>query len=75
VFLTIGFQLVDFLSLSNGNNFKLHSHFILFYYIYIFVLYIDAITDITPQIIAINQRIESSSYHKDKPSSIYIHTK
>jgi hypothetical protein len=74
VFLTIGFQLVDFLSLSNGNNFKLHSHFILLY-IYICFIYIDAITDITPQIITINQRIESNSYHKDKQSSIYIHTK
>jgi hypothetical protein len=55
---------------------KLHSHFILLYiYIYIFDLYIDAVVDITPQIITLNQRIESSSYHKDKQSSIYIHTK
>jgi hypothetical protein len=31
--------------------------------------------DVTPQLITLNQRIESSSYHKNKQSSIYILTK
>jgi hypothetical protein len=45
------------------------------YFINIFCLFIyaDTIVDITPQIITLNQRIKSSSYHKIKQSSIYIY--
>jgi hypothetical protein len=38
-------------------------------------MYLDAIVDITLQLIALNQRTESSSYHKNKHSSIQILTK
>jgi hypothetical protein len=38
-------------------------------------IYADVIVDITPQLITLSQRTESSSYHKNKQSSIYILTK
>jgi hypothetical protein len=38
-------------------------------------IYADVIVDTTPQLITLNQRTESSSYHKNKQSSIYILTK
>jgi hypothetical protein len=38
----------------------------------IFCLYVyaDAIVDITPQLITLNQRTKSNSYHKNKHSSV-----
>jgi hypothetical protein len=47
---------------------------ILFIYIYAYI-YVDVIVDITPQLIALNQRSKSDMYHKNKHSSIQIFTK
>jgi hypothetical protein len=33
-------------------------------------VYVDAIVDITPQLITLNQRTKSSKYHKNKNSSV-----
>jgi hypothetical protein len=47
-----------------------------FIYLYLCLyVYADVIVDITPQPITLNQRIESSSYHQNKYSSIQIFTK
>jgi hypothetical protein len=35
-------------------------------------VYVDAIVDITPQLITLNQRSKSNKYHKNKHSSIQI---
>jgi hypothetical protein len=32
--------------------------------------YVDAIVDITPQLITLNQRTKSNNYHKNKHSSV-----
>jgi hypothetical protein len=47
-----------------------------FIYLYLCLyVYADVIVDITPQPITPNQRIESSSYHQNKHSSIQIFPK
>jgi hypothetical protein len=33
-------------------------------------IYVDEIVDITPQLITLNQRTKSNSYHKNKHSSV-----
>jgi hypothetical protein len=38
-------------------------------------MYLDAIVDITPQPITLNQRTKSNRYNKNKHSSVYIPTK
>jgi hypothetical protein len=49
----------------------LFSYLMNFIYLYLCLyVYADVIVDITPQLITLNQRIESSSYHKNKHSSI-----
>jgi hypothetical protein len=47
------------------------------YFINIFLLYVytDAIVDITPQLITLNQRSKSDKYRKDKHSSSQISIK
>jgi hypothetical protein len=40
------------------------THFLCLY------VYADAIVDITPQLITLNQRTKSNSYHKNKHSSV-----
>jgi hypothetical protein len=49
-------------------NTRLASYLInTFLYLYV---YADAIVDITPQLITLNQRTKSNSYHKNKHSSV-----
>ena len=45
------------------------SYHIVFLRLYV---YADAIVDITPQFITLNQRTKSDMYHKNKHSSTYI---
>jgi hypothetical protein len=52
----------------------LSSYLMNIYFLCLYI-YVDAIVDITPQLVTLNQRTESSSYHKNKHSSIYIFTK
>jgi hypothetical protein len=43
----------------------LSTHFFLCLYVYV-----DAIVEITPQLITLNQRTKSDNYHKNKHSSV-----
>jgi hypothetical protein len=54
----------------------LFSYLMNFIYLYLCLyVYVDAIVDLTPQLITLNQKSKSDMYHKNKHSSIQILTK
>jgi hypothetical protein len=46
----------------------------IFIYLYLCLVYVDVIMDITPQLITLNQKSKSDMYHKNKHSGIQIFT-